>query len=110
MADDAVIDWQQAAELVGGSADIAKELLLQLHASLPQHMHSMQDALSANDLEALYDHVHRLYGGLCYCGVPQLRSTVLALKRACLAKDVDVMQVCYRRVLQAVKAFDEAIQ
>jgi two-component system, NarL family, sensor histidine kinase BarA len=50
-------------------------MLQRMLTDLPAEKISINQALADNNMSALIDLIHRLYGSSCYCGVPRLKST-----------------------------------
>jgi len=67
------IDWHLGEKLAGGQKQLAEEMLKLLVTGLPADQLQVNQAFMAKDWEALRDHVHRLHGACCYCGVPRLK-------------------------------------
>ena len=68
-----VIDTDLAIENAGGDLALAKELYRMLQAELPNYQQAISESYQQNDLEQLYNHVHKLNGSATYCGVPGLK-------------------------------------
>lgn len=75
-----VIDLALGARLVGNKKDIALEMLGMLVERLPQEVALIKQDYNAQNATALLQHVHKLHGALCYCGVPRLKSLVARLE------------------------------
>nr|WP_221189689.1 ATP-binding protein [Azomonas macrocytogenes] len=69
-----VLDAEEGLRLAAGKADLAKDMLGMLLASLPADRQAIRQARAAGNHQTLIDHVHRLHGATRYCGVPQLRT------------------------------------
>jgi two-component system, NarL family, sensor histidine kinase BarA len=74
------IDWSLALRLAGGSQAIATEMLTLLLADLPIEQNLINQAYTNKNAEALKEHVHKLHGGTCYCGVPALKHATAHLE------------------------------
>ncbi len=99
-----VIDWAEGAQLVGGSEAVARDMVAMLVQRLPADMDELQVLWQQHrDVKALLDCVHRLCGGLCYCGVPQLRHEATLLKEVCYAQDAAQIDLRLPIVLQAAR-------
>ncbi len=68
-----VLDLAEGLRLAAGKADLARDMLAMLLASLEADRIAIGHAREANDSQALIDRIHRLHGATRYCGVPQLR-------------------------------------
>ncbi len=74
-----LVDWKQAVQLAGGSAELADELFVMLRRDLPGLRDAIADAHSSGDTDTLQNSVHKLHGATAYCGVPRLRATAGSL-------------------------------
>ena len=99
----AVIDIDDGAQLAGGDREHAKEMIKILVSKLPAELEQIQSLLAESNFDVMYELVHKLYGGLCYCGVPQLRSVTKQLKDALHVKDS-------QRIQSGVKDFSWAVE
>ena len=75
-----LVDICESLKLANQDPGLARDLLRMLLKGL----HDDEDALSHlyqdGDLGGLFERVHRLHGGCCYCGVPRLRSATEQLQ------------------------------
>lgn len=85
----AVIDWELGQKLAGGNLSLAKELFSKLLNSLPQDKAQINEDFKMKDWKALRDHVHKLHGACCYCGVPELKRCAKELEAAAAENKVD---------------------
>ncbi|MYM62570.1 response regulator [Pseudomaricurvus sp. HS19] len=69
----AIMDLQEALRLANGKSDLARDMLHNLTSKLGDDAETIVELYRQKDLQSLQDRVHRLYGGCCYCGVPELR-------------------------------------
>ncbi len=99
----AVIDLEDGAALAGGNEQHAVEMIRVLESRLPAELEQLQSLCQDRAYDMMYELVHKLFGGLCYCGVPQLRSVTKYLKRALHEKNEVEIQ-------QGMESFAEAIQ
>lgn len=67
-----VIDYHEAIDKAGGNPELAKDLFGMLLQELPLLRQQLQDAIAQADLQAIWDHTHKLYGSTAYCSVPNL--------------------------------------
>lgn len=68
------VNLAQCLSLAHQKPDLARDMLMMLIAALPEDREKMLQAHANSELDDLQEHVHRLYGSSCYCGVPELRS------------------------------------
>ena len=78
----ATFDLQEGADLSGGGELSAKELIELLIASLPTVLQTLAILQQQKNYASISNEVHKLYGGLCYVGVPKLREIVRCLNSA----------------------------
>ncbi len=77
-----VVDYAEAIEKAGGNVELAKELLGMLLQELPSLRDQLLLAIEREDLQATWDHAHKIYGSTAYCGVPVLREVASAMESA----------------------------
>jgi len=97
------IDLALGAKLVGGDEEFAKEMLAMLIDNLPEHQENMQNAFEKKNLDQLKNEVHKLHGGLCYCGTPHLKSIAKNLEVAINNKANNITQL-YNNLLHEILA------
>lgn len=78
--DQPVWDQRAAVESVGDAA-LARRLLHQLCAGLPDELAELRRLYAAGELTATAEHAHHVSGGAAYCGVMALRSSLKTLER-----------------------------
>ena len=76
------VDYGEALEKAGGNADLAKELFSMLLQELPKLREQLQTAIVQTDIQAAWDHAHKIYGSTAYCGVPALRLAAQEMEAA----------------------------
>lgn len=91
-----VIDLQEGAHLVGGNIVSAKKMLQTLRETLPNELEKITQAFESQDVQKLYQLIHRFYSGLCYCGVPRLRSITKELRARLDAKQQHNIHVLFK--------------
>jgi two-component system sensor histidine kinase BarA len=67
------IDWNLSLKLAANKADLAKDMLNGLVATLPAELANIQAA--KNNHPELLKLVHKLHGAVCYCGLPRLKKS-----------------------------------
>jgi two-component system sensor histidine kinase BarA len=85
------VDWDQALRLSANNASLAKEMLMGLVESLKSTQAKINQCFEKKDLAQMREEVHRLHGACCYCGVPDLKSSVASLESAIVKKDTDLV-------------------
>ena len=83
-----VIDYKLALEQAAGNQELAKELFEMLLKELPVMKQKLNIAIKENDLQACWDHAHKIYGSTAYCGVPALREAAQVMETAVKEEDM----------------------
>ena len=60
--------------------ELAKELLGMLLNELPQLREMLAHAIQHSQMDAIWDHAHKIHGSTAYCGVPALRESFKTLE------------------------------
>jgi two-component system sensor histidine kinase BarA len=71
---DTVLDWQLTVNKLNGNEKAAREIITVFLKELPNLHLLVNQAYKSNDVNKLYEHLHRLHGGCCYVGVPNLKT------------------------------------
>lgn len=69
-----IMDLSESLRLANYKPRLAKDMLEMLLGSLDDDKQKIRSYYAAEDWEQLEYRVHRLHGGCCYCGVPELRN------------------------------------
>lgn len=80
-------DETAALKAAGDNPKLARELVEQLIAGLPQELQDLKQCLSVKDWITLTRIAHRMRGASSYCGVPALESHLEALERVAKTGD-----------------------
>lgn len=75
------VDIQSSIELAKGKHDLAKDMLEMLLGTLSQDLSEIQIQWQEKNYLAAHEIVHRIHGGACYCGVPNLLKTSSVLDK-----------------------------
>lgn len=67
-----VIDLSQGAQLVGGNEALAKEAIEMLVESFSEELAQLEQTCITQDIVTAQIIIHKLRGGVSYCGVPRL--------------------------------------
>lgn len=97
------IDWQQCLALSNQNPSMAKELLDMFMKDLPSYRHNIQQCFDQQDYKTLYQHVHKLHGATCYCGMPQLQAMLSAFETAL---KTDQQNTYPKHMAQIIQGFD----
>src|SRR3989339_977634 len=99
-----VIDLKLGARLVGGKKDFALNMLKMLIEELPETTKSITLAYQSKNIKLLGDLVHKLHGGVSYCGVPKLQMASTDLEVAIKANATKKVTVLYQQLVQEIHA------
>ena len=72
-----VIDWELGIKLAGRDKKLAEDILEALIKTLPSELSTIKQLYNDQNHLPLRQQIHKLYGAVCYCGTPRLK-TVLA--------------------------------
>ncbi len=83
------VDWHLTLKLAANKSSLAKDMLLGLVDSLKSAQNNINQTFTKKDYKNMREHVHRLHGACCYCGVPALKSAVAAVETAIAKKELE---------------------
>jgi two-component system sensor histidine kinase BarA len=83
------VDWQQTLKLAANKTTLAKEMLLGLVDSLDEAQTKINHSFTKKEYKKMREHVHRLHGACCYCGVPALKTAVATVETALAKKKLE---------------------
>lgn len=98
-----LIDWKEAKQLAGGNLTLAQELLEMFLQSLYTNMQDIQTLYEKKDYKALREIIHKLHGGICYCGLPALKAAIKQLEIALKRNHPQEISSCYIHFLSETK-------
>ena len=75
------IDWNLSLKLTGGNSEIAREMLRGLLELLNMDKARINQMYAEQQWKKMRDHVHKLHGAACYCGVPELKNAAAHLEK-----------------------------
>lgn len=76
-----VIDLTQGAQLVGGNENLAREAIEMLVESFSEELYGLEQACKSLNIENAQLVIHKLLGGISYCGVPRLSLTCVEFNK-----------------------------
>src|SRR5437660_793031 len=77
---DQIIDWNLCLKLSNGDENFAKELLHLFFQSMKTDYQQIKQLHEEKKWIELGNQVHRFHGGLCYTGLPSLKSATKELE------------------------------
>jgi two-component system, NarL family, sensor histidine kinase BarA len=105
-----VMDLQDALRLCNGKKDLARDMLTKLTANLGRETEEISLLYQQQAWAQLQDKVHRLYGGCCYCGVPELRDASGALDSLLEKGDHTHLADALNALLKAIQRLREWVE
>jgi len=97
-----IFDIQQSIIAANGNISLAKELFTMLLGELHPRYQQIESSFQNNDLDALAEHAHKLYGATAYCIVPQLRDHAQKLDKALSEKNNSQLEDLVTAVLESM--------
>ncbi len=97
-----ILDYELALEQAAGNEQLAKEIFEMLLAELPKLKQDLQNALSAKDKTACWDHAHKLYGSTAYTGVPRLNQIAHKMETAVKDDNEQLMAETFTSVVTEI--------
>ncbi|MFV8781774.1 response regulator [Microbulbifer sp. SA54] len=75
-----LVDISESLSLCNQDPKLARDLLQMLLRSLHEDTLQINQLTREKDYQGLFEIVHRVHGGCCYCGVPRLRAATSKLQ------------------------------
>ena len=100
--DQPIWDRQAALAIVGGDEALARRLVEDLTAKLPEDLDRMRSLAGLGQLDALAEKVHKVRGGAAYCGVPALCAALTELDGSARRCDPDAAATALVRVEEEI--------
>lgn len=107
MPQSSIMDLQDALRLSNGKRDLARDMLTKLTEGLSQEAETISSLYQQQRWPALQEVVHRLYGGCCYCGVPELREASGKLDASLVKETHQSLDSELNHVLKAIQRLRE---
>lgn len=98
-----ILDIQQSITAANGNASLAKELFAMLLSELEIKLQQIKSSFQSNNMDALKEHIHKLYGATAYCIVPELRNSAAALDKILKEKNYSQLHSLVDEVLQEIQ-------
>lgn len=88
----APLDIGKSLSLAKDDPKLASDMLTMLIDNLDEDRRAINDAAKAQDYDTLYDHIHKLFGACCYCGVARLNAICKSLDAKIKKKSLDELE------------------
>ena len=98
-----ILDIQQSIEAANGNVSLAKELFTMLLDDLNLRRQQIESSFQTSNMEALIEHVHKLYGATAYCIVPTLRECTATLEERLKQKNYSKLDEFVSNVLEEIQ-------
>lgn len=106
--DEKVIDIELGQSLVGGSLEMAFEILQMLVDALPQHKEILTKAIADHQMDTIRSEAHKLHGAACFTGTPRLKTAAKALEQAAKHNRPEEIPALSKNLFDEMTAFEEA--
>jgi len=97
-----MIDWTATIAKADGDKVFAENLVHDFIKALPDDKLEIKVAFEKGNIELLRRNVHKLKGGLSFCIVPALNTSVKALEQACMNSDEEKINIYYDEVTKLI--------
>ena len=98
-----ILDIQKSISAANGNISLAKELFTMLLDELDSRLLQIESSYQSNNLEALEEQAHKLFGATAYCVVPKLRSCADKLEQALKRKDYKDLEILVNEIQREIK-------
>jgi two-component system sensor histidine kinase BarA len=98
------MDLTESLRLSNGKADLAKNMLRMLLNDLARDKTTIIELGQQHQWQALQAVVHKIHGGSCYCGVPELKQQSAALDKRLQQQDYTAIEEPIAGTLAAIEA------
>lgn len=102
LTDNKVIDLQQSIKYMGNETTAREMLTILVDSLLPTEMQKINSCYKNNDLGNMLKAVHKLHGGVSYCGVPKLKKAVKQLEEALKLNQDSKLQELYNILINEI--------
>lgn len=102
-----VMNLQESLRLSNGNKELARDMLSKLAEGLADDAETIVSLYKEQRWSELQERVHHLYGGCCYCGVPELRQAIAELDTALVQGERHSLNSGLNRVLKAIQRLRE---
>ncbi|MEX0941150.1 MAG: response regulator [Pseudomonadales bacterium] len=97
-----VFDLDVSLHLANNRTDVAEEMFKILMNKLPEDQQLINDAFTADDMDAFGQQVHKLNGAVRYCGVPALSEAINRLETLTKNCELDDIESCLNDVNNSI--------
>ncbi len=105
-----IMDLQDALRLSNGKKDLARDMLTKLTQTLGVDAEEISQLFQQQAWHELQEKVHRLHGGCCYCGVPELRQASGELDALLIKGDYTELSNSLNALLKAIQRLREWVE
>ncbi len=103
-----IIDLQLGATLVGKDTTFAREMIQTLVDGFPLELQKLEAAYAKQDWATIKDVVHRVKGGVSYCGAPRLQKISTTLLDYLHSDETANREQLYQEFLNEIYAVENA--
>lgn len=95
-----VIDLEKGSSIMKGDTRLAREMIDMLKTSLEEELPIIKEAYQNQDQVVFAKMIHKVKGGLFYCGVPRLTKVCVALDESIKDKNKTLMETLYKKFIR----------
>jgi CheY-like chemotaxis protein len=99
-----IIDLEKGAEMFNGNTELAKKMIGTLIADLDTEIDKLDQSYKAKNWDLLEAGVHKLRGGISYCGTPRLQEACARLEDHLHAGYHELAPLLYKQLLKEIGA------
>lgn len=112
-----ILDWPLSLQLAGNNTSLAKDILTYIVKNINKDLAELKHTYQQNNLKNFLQLIHRLHGGLRYCGVPTLRKSVAAIEATLkdhpldyIAPSLSALTIEANNVIEAARSIGVTIE
>lgn len=98
-----ILDIQKSITAANGNVSLAKDLFTMLLDDLDVRRQQIESSYQSDDMVALEEHIHKLYGATAYCIVPKLRNSTETLEGVLREKTYSQLEKLVALVLHEIQ-------
>ncbi len=99
-----IIDLEVGARLFNGNVELAKKMLTTMLASFTTEIGDLDTAYKIKDWDSIEAIVHKLRGGISYCGAPRLQEACARFENHLKAGYRELAPLLYKQLLKEIEA------
>ena len=90
--------------MIGGTIDLAETMIRMMLESFPAELIQLNSAYQAKNWGKIKDIVHKLRGGVCYCGLPRLHRACILLEDYLMTDNRELSDALYHQLIREIES------